>query len=139
MPDLAPNPLQPLVTQITRLACRIEELLLKIGNGGDNGTTTTVIIKEDKASVAEARQMTVGTQPLMIVSANPNRISFSIYNVGPATVYLGVGKNVTHGSGAQPGFTLVVGGTAYDERYLGEVYAVVQAGTAAISVWEDVK
>lgn len=138
MPDPAPNPLQPLVTQITRLACRIEELLLKIGNGG-NGTVTTVVVEEKKATQAEGRHLTIGTTAILICPANPKRISVSIYNSGAVTVFIGSNKNVTSGAGSQPGFDLVSSGTVYDDKYTGEVYGIVAAGTSVIAIWEEIE
>lgn len=141
MPEV-PNPLQPLVSQITKLICRIEELIAKLntsggGSSGGGGSQTVVVVVDKKTNSANVRSYMVGTVSMLVVPENPKRLALSLINIGPAAAYLGVSNTVSGASGANPGYYFPAGASAYEDKYTGPIYCVVDAGTTKISVWEE--
>jgi len=149
MSSPAPNPLQPLLTQMTALCCKIDSLMSAInaqigaGNGGgtENGgqQPLNIITSEKKATQAQIKTISIGTMPTLIAASNSKRLSISIVNLGAGTVYLGDDKNITEINGSQPGFSLPTNGAVYDDKFVGDIYGVSAAGSNTVAVWENIE
>jgi hypothetical protein len=84
--------------------------------------------------------ITITTTATKIVSANPNRQSLILANVGTGTVYLGPDDTVTKDNGVpllQDGtFTEDDGGS---RMFMGDVWGIVEASTSDLRYWERVR
>ena len=137
MSSLSQNPLQPLLNQLTRVACLLERYL---GMQNDQEPNTVVVTAApEKATNVRYERITVGTTPTLLAPATPSRINISVVNGGAATVYVGGDNRVTIPTGDKPGYELLAQGTLDNDTYVGALYGVVAAGTIAVTIWEETK
>jgi len=128
------NPLQPLLNQLTRVACLLERYL---GQTPGSPTAPVVVIAPKKASSASYTRITIGTTPTLISRGNDKRLNIAIVNGGANTVYVGSDARVTINSGNNPGYELLSQGTLDNDTYIGPLYGIVAAATVTVSVWEE--
>lgn len=135
MSSLSQNPLQPLLNQLTRVACLLERYLGM--QNGQEPNTVVVTTAPKKATNARYERITIGTSPTLISPATPGRMNISIVNGGAVTVYLGSDNRVTISTGDKPGYELLSQGALDNDTYVGAIYGVVAAGTNTITLWEE--
>jgi hypothetical protein len=97
-----------------------------------------VNIKEDTRSAKTTTTVSATSTAAVALAANANRANYSIYNAGPATVFLREGATVTSALYDVPipsGFHWKedFNGTA---RYLGAISVITAADTASLQVSE---
>ena len=137
MSSLSQNPLQPLLNQLTRVACLLERYLGM--QNGQEPNTVVVTTAPKKATNARYERITIGTSPTLISPPTPGRMNISIVNGGAATVYIGADNRVTISAGNKPGYELLSQGTLDNDTYVGAIYGVVAAGTVVVTVWEELE
>jgi hypothetical protein len=128
MSSPAPNPLQPLVTQISRLCCRIEELLTKIGIGigegggeGEGVPGPTIVFVKERSDSGSMRVFSIGSAvSVKIASKNTDRISIIVQNQGAANLYIGYDSQVD----TNYGIKIFPGGCWSSETWVGEIYGI---------------
>lgn len=94
-------------------------------------------ITKDTRSAKVPAPVPVTSTGSIALAANTNRANYSIYNEGPATVFIGEGSVVT------PSLyeVQIPAGFYWKEefnsaRYLGEIAAITESGTASLLVSE---
>ena len=98
---------------------------------------TSVNITEDTRGAKTTATVSATTTVSIALAANPNRANYSIYNVGPAMVFLREGTVVTPSL-----FDVQIPAGFYwkedfpSARYLGAISVITASGTASLQVSE---
>ena len=73
--------------------------------------------------------VTVQTKPTRLLSINPKRVNYTLFNDSSTNVYIGFDKNVST-TGKTKGIRLAAGGGYIsDEHHKGEVWAIASSAT----------
>ena len=100
-------------------------------------SNSVVNIAEDVRAANSAATVAATTTVAVALAANPNRANYSIYNAGPATVFLREGSVVTSALYTTP----IPSGFLWKEdftsaRYTGVISVITASGTASLQVSE---
>lgn len=131
MPEPAPNPLQPILNQLTRVACLLERYI------GQSPESPVVVVAPRKAGNAVYSRRTIRTTPTLIAPANNSRINIAVVNGGANTIFVGSDNRVTTDAGDSPGYELLAQGTLDNDTYTGALWGVVALGTIDVTIWEE--
>jgi hypothetical protein len=102
-----------------------------------NPSNVAVNVAEDIRSSDTATAVNVTATPGVPLAANPLRVAYSIYNVGPQTVFVRENSTVTavlYKHPIPPGYLFESDSTS---RYTGPVAVVTATGTSNIMVTES--
>ena len=138
--SLKPHPLQPLADELKQIDCDINALkaaIQALGTALGGGNSVSVTVTPPRTTTAMIGRITVGTTYTLIRPANAARLSVSIVNGGASSVWLGIDKQVTGDTGNNPGYELLAQATWDDDKYTGDIYGIVDAGTVIVSYWEE--
>lgn len=99
--------------------------------------TTSVNITEDVRAAKTTATVSATSTVGVALAANPNRATYSIYNAGPATVFLKEGADVT----SELYDVQIPAGFYWKEdfssaRYLGDISVITAFDTASLQVSE---
>lgn len=84
------------------------------------------------SDVGNFGSLTVGTTATLLEAKKLHRVSFTVVNADPtATVYLGMNNTVTTATG----LPIVAGASFTEDYYVGDIYAIVAAGTVDLRYW----
>ncbi len=102
-----------------------------------NLNSGSVNVTEDTRSAKTSAAVSASTTVTSALAANPNRACYSIYNAGPATVFLREGATVS----ATLYDVQIPAGFYWKEdfpsaRYLGAISVITASGTASLLVSE---
>lgn len=80
------------------------------------------------------------TGGILIVAANPQRLSLIITNTGAQTIYIGQDSSIT----AATGVPLITNGTLTEDSggtkvYCGPVYGITSTSTSDVRYWERIR
>lgn len=131
MPEPVPNPLQPILNQLTRVACLLERYI------GQSPESSVVVVAPRKAGNAVYGRRTIGTTPTLIAPANNSRVNIAVVNGGANTIFVGSDNRVTTDMGDSPGYELLAQGTLDNDTYTGALWGVVAHGTIDVTIWEE--
>jgi len=87
-----------------------------------------IIIKNEKISLIDYGRVNIKTNPTLILSPNPGRMSCLLQNLGNTEVYIGFNDELT----TDNGINLVRGQVWWRDSYVGAVYAITETGTSSI-------
>ena len=103
-----------------------------------NSNSSQIDIKEDLRQAKTVTSLAVTTTPSTLLAANANRVTYSIHNIGAATVFVREGATVSNALyeyAIPPGFYFSPDGS--EPRYTG-IISVVGAAATTLMVGEAI-